>query len=347
MRRFLPFLSTLVLVIPFLINVPVASAHTTIYDPNPYGVTIESKEAGIQTDASSADMNHVGDKWVRQQMHEDKEQTSPGVWDWSLADSEMAMSMKYGLKVDWALQAPPTWEIQPGCQQVPQAQPFANYAVMVYQRYGAEISSFEVGNEEWSFDKTLSCRTPQNYVSVLMPVISALRNAGYTGLIGMYGYTNYSSVQQITDWFTGFNSDPSNPGNQIDYYNFHFYNNGRDPNLAYTDKPSFPSVYQTIHNVALQYNHGHKPTWVTEFGWNTNCNQTPNCNLVTTDQQSQYYQEVYDDGRTSGGVLDHAFNYTLCDPCQQEKSIYQAGVPLPAANMEAAYSVQYPTWPQL
>lgn len=344
MKRFLPLLSLLALIIPFLINVPVASA--TTYDPSPYGVTIESKEAGVQTDQSTQWIVSTGLKWVREQEHWVKQETSPGVYDFTASDPQIALNVKYGLKTDWALQAPPSWDIQTGCQQVPQAQPMANYAVAVFQHYGSQISSFEVGNEEWSFDQTLSCRTPQNYIPVLEAVATALRNAGYGGLIGMYGYTNYSSVQQITDWFNGFIGDPSNPSQYIDYYNFHFYHQGQDPNVELSSHPAFMDVVNAIHNVAVSFNHGQKPAWVTEYGYNTNCNQTPNCNLVTPDQQSQYEQEILDDGRTSGGLLDHAFVYTL-QPGTQEKSIYQSGQPLPAANMEAAYSVQYPTWPQL
>jgi exo-beta-1,3-glucanase (GH17 family) len=161
----------------------------------------------------------------------------------------------------------------------------------------------------------------------------------------MYGYTNYDTVQQITDWFTGLISDPSNPSSFIDYYNFHFYHQGQDPNVPLTNKPAFMDVVNAIHNVALQYNHGQKPSWVTEYGWNTNCNNQPGCITVTPDQQAQYEQEILEDGRTSGGLMDHAFVYTLCDPCQQQKSIYQAGQPLPAATMEASYSAQHPTWP--
>jgi hypothetical protein len=327
-------------VVLLLITTPIKQANAQPPD-SPYGVTLESKEAGSQTDASSQWIRNTGMSWVRLQEHEKKQEISPNQWDFSLSDAQVAMSLAHGLKIDWALQAPPTWEIQPGCQQVPQAAPLASYAVRVFQRYGSAISAMEVGNEEWSFDHVLACRSPQNYAGVFNTVAQALRNAGYHGLIGMFGYTNYDTVEQISAWFSQF--DQLVNMKLLSFFNFHFYHEGQDPNVALKGKPALMQVVGAIHQVAL--GHQFKPVWLTEYGYRTHCDALHPypCNAVTPDQQAQYEREILEDGRLSKGVLTHAFVYTL-EPGQQVMSLYQNSQPLPAATMEAQESTMYPTW---
>lgn len=294
---------------------------------SPYGVTLESKEAESETAQSVQWIKTTGMGWVRLQEHWGKNLAD----NFALADKQIAMSS--GLKIDWPIQAAPSEFIQPGCQQVFQAKPAAVYAVQVFKRYGGKISEFEIGNEEWSFEHVANCRTVQNYASVFTVVSQALRKAGYTAGIGTFGYTHYASTAGITNWWSTFAKLVTSES----YGNFHFYHEGEDPNVAYPGKPSFMQVVNAIYGAI------HKPVWVTEYGYNTNCNFMPGCNLVTPSTQAKYEHEILEDGRLSGGKLTHAFVYTL-EPGTQRMSIYQNGQPLPAATMEAAEAKQYPIW---
>lgn len=331
MRRFLPLLSILVLVIPFLIS---PSVYASTYDLHPYGVTLNAKDALSFTDASASLFKGI--TWARLQFSWKK-------GDLAQDDAQMARAAKFGIFPDVVLQNPPDSALQPGCTQVPTASSITDYALQLYGRYGNQMKSVEVLNEEPSFDQgNASCRTAATYIPILKSVHDALRNAGYTGLLGMFGYTNYSSVAEVSDWFTSFYSDPSNPGHLIDYSNFHFYHHGAPPDTTLTGKPALMDVVNAIHSAALAANHGLQPSWVTEFGY---CVDPTACSYpVTYQQQSDYEHAVFVDGENSGGLLDHAFIFTMSDENVPFNIINGDDSPRPAYTMVQNEAATHPTW---
>lgn len=309
------------------------TANATTIDYRPYGVTLNAKDATSFTDASA--QLFKGITWARLQF----------AWKlnrWTQDDSQMALAAKYNISPDVVLQNPPDSALQPSCTQVPTAQATANYALQLFQRYGNAMKSVEVLNEEPSFEKNPACKTAQVYIPILKAVHDALRTAGYTGLIGMFGYTNYDSTQQVSDWFTSFFSDPSNPGSLIDYSNFHFYHHGASPDTTLPGKPALMDIVNAIHNAALASGHGQKSTWVTELGY---CVDPAACSYpVTYQQQADYEQQAFHDGEANPTLLDHIFIFTMSDENVPMNIINGDNTPRPAYTMVQAEAVSHPTW---
>lgn len=301
----------------------------------PYGVTIETKN-GYWTDAAATDFNTVGVSWVRPQVYESRLETSPGVYNWSEMDNAVNVAVAHGIKVDYAMQHFASWDLDSTCS-LPTAQAESNFASLLLQRYGSKISAIEVGNEEWTFTSQ-SCKDRADlYDPVLEAASKTIRGFGLGTLVGMYGFTGYQSMTPITNFFTAMLTDPTNPSGYLDYYNIHFYHEGEDPNVvASNGQPALMDILNQIRSIAVANGHGQKPIWVTEYGWNTNCNNSPGCVVVTPDVQSQYIQEVLQDMTANPTLFGKEFLYTM-DAANSPKSITQNGSPLPAYYMMQSY----------
>jgi hypothetical protein len=332
-RRILLFVGIFTLLVSSMLVYP-GRAYATTYDNHPYGVTLNAKDANSFTDGSAQLFRGI--TWARLQFAKKLER-------WTQNDAQMALAARYGIYPDIVLQNFADADLQPGCTQVPTPTAATNYALQIFQRYGNAAKSIEVLNEEPSFDKgEASCKTAATYIPILRSVHDALRNAGYTGLLGMFGYTNYDTTQQVSDFFTAFFSDPSNPGQLIDYGNVHFYHHGLPPDVAGAGKPPLMDVINAIHNAALAAGHGQKPVWVTELGY---CVDPVNCSYpVSYQQQSDYELQAFQDGENSGGLLDHIFLFTMSDENVPMNIINSDNTPRPAYTMVQNEATTHPTW---
>jgi hypothetical protein len=332
-RRILLLVGIFTLLVSSMLASPYA-ASATVRDSHPYGVTLNAKDVNSFTDGSASLFKRI--TWARLQFSWKK-------GDWAQDDAQMALAEKYGIYPDIVLQNPPQEDYQPGCTQMPTPSSITAYALQVFQRYGNRAKSLEVLNEEPAFDHGVAyCKSAQDYISVLTPVVSALRNAGYTGLIGMFGYTNYSSVQQVSDFFTAFYSDPSNPGKLINYSNAHFYHHGAPPDVALPGKPTLMSVVNAIHQAALAAHHGEQSTWITELGY---CVVVNVCaHPVSFQQQADYEQQAFHDGENSKGFLTHIFIFTMSDENVPFNVINSDNSPRPAYTMIQNEATMHPTW---
>lgn len=321
-------MALMLIIIPII---PVRSASTL--DLHPYGVTLNAKDARSFTDASA--QLFKGISWARLQFSWKK-------GDLSQDDAQMALAAKYGILPDVVLQNPPTSALQPGCTQVPTASSITAYALQLFQRYGNAIKSVEVLNEEPSFEKNPTCKTAQVYIPILKAVHDALRNAGYTGLIGMFGYTNYNNVVQVSSWFTSFYSDPSNPGALINYSNFHFYHHGAPPDVTLPGKPALMDVVNAIHSAALASHHGQQPSWVTELGY---CVDPTLCaHPVSYQQQADYELAAFRDGEAHPTLLDHIFLFTMSGENVPFNIVNADLSPRPAYTMVQDEIATHPFW---
>jgi hypothetical protein len=209
--------------------------------------------------------------------------------------------------------------------QLPGANEEVNFALQLVKHIRTAheddvIKSIEVGNEEWSYVKGTCQNMPSVYIPVLEQTYTAIKQggqgiAGLPGmLVGTYGYTNYATAtRDVSVYWKAFFSDTSNPGNFMDYANFHFYHGATDPNQQETTplrQDPYNQIWQAIQAAAAQYGHARMPIWTTETGWQINLNgDQPVC--VSGQSQQTFEQEVLDDARTSSSTVNHLFLYSL------------------------------------
>lgn len=362
MKRTFGVLFTLVLLVGFAaIGSPVSastranptahpSSRSASSASSPYGVTIINRPTGQAFNCTSAqDFQDVGATWARIQINWSDIEQSQGQYTWTLLDNAVSCARQYGVLIDFPIQNAPGWRLSQcpdpntGQAQLPGpsdesgfAQALVNHIVSAHET--DVVQAIEVGNEEWSFVKGTCQNSPSVYIPVLEQTSSVIKATIPGMLVGYYGYTNYSSAQNdVLPYWSAVFSDPSNPARYMDYANFHYYDGGGDPNQPGGSKDPYNAIWQAIHTAALNNRHGNKPIWTTETGWHINNNYGRNSQTcVTEQQQSDYEQEMLEDGRTSGGpngqggynppIVTHIFFYTM-DESNDGMSLTQAQNP--------------------
>jgi len=312
-------------------------------DTNPYGFSVW----GYQNRITAS-----GVKWVRLQRDWSSIETSPGVYDFSGLDADVAAANAAGVHASVPLQDAPGFRKTQVCNGVglfPGPSEMSTFAGVVANRYNGNnghgyIDSFEIGNEEWdgywggSWAATLPCRTADWYGPVLKAGYQAVKAQSPTALVGMFGlwWVNTPHIQSYMTWLyqNGF-------GPYMDFANFHYYT-GVDPSVTNGDMPSYDLEWQTIRAVQATYNDSGKPVWCTEVGWAVSSVNQPGP-IVSLAQQSQYLQYVLDSSRKSS-VMQRVFIYMISDTGSDGMNIYPPTGPLPSYTMLENYLTQYPTW---
>lgn len=308
---------------------------------SPYGVTVYP---GIWNDATASQFNQEGLSWVRLQPAWKQAEPTPGAFSWAKMDSEVAIAVRHHLTIDFTIQNPPTWAYDPSMPGCHLASPsaVAEYGRAIALRYGSTLGAIELGNEEWSFTPCFAQDGPQ-YARVVIAATQAIHAVNPSVFVGMYGFTHYYSVAQVTAWFRSFLGSPGHPGLYINYLNFHYYHQGKSPDVTAPDgRPPFMDVVRAIHNVVAYYGYPQKKVWVTEIGWRVVCDHGDCTYVVSQQQQADYYKLVLDEARLSG-LFGKVFFYTLTTAFSPF-SIYQAGQPTLAFKMLHSYIQQHLTW---
>jgi hypothetical protein len=309
---------------------------------NPYGFSIW----GYQNRVTAS-----GVKWARVQRDWSTIETSPGVYNWTGMDSDVARANAAGVHLTVPIQDAPAFRKTQVCNGVnlfPGPNEMSTFAAIFAARYNGNsghgyVDSFEIGNEEYdgywggSWANTLPCRAANYYGPVLKAGYLAVKAHSPSSLVGMFGlwWVDSSHIQTYMTWLY-----QNGYGSYMDFANFHYYPGG-DPSVTSGSTPSYPLEAQIIRNVQAAYN-GVKPIWCTETGWAVNSNGQPGP-LVSLAQQSQYEQYVLDNSRRSG-VVQRVFIYMISDTGSDGMNIYPPTGPLPAYNMLESYMAQYPTW---
>lgn len=401
MKRFLVVSLTFILLVGFAMSGNAVSAKQFVSSSphmsaqpflapsiaSPYGITIINNLNTQNFNCTSAqDFQNVKATWARIQINWKDIERTQGQYTWTLLDNAVTCARQYGALIDFPIQGAPSWRLSTcpdnsGQNQLPGpsdevgfAQKLVNHITSASE--GDVIKSIEVGNEEWSFVSGTCQNNPSVYIPVLEQTYTAIKAVIPGMLVGYYGYTNYTSAQNdVAPYWNAVFSDPSNPGKYMDYANFHYYDGGGDPNTTGGTKDPYNAIWQAIHTAAVNNSHGGKPIWTTETGWHINNNFNRNSATCVTEQnQSNYEQEMLEDGRTSGGtsggtlnppVVTHIFFYTM-DQGHDGMSITQDQkpptlcFPPPLNNctgpnsslyytaaycMVRTYAGKHPTWP--
>src|SRR2546422_2347858 len=309
---------------------------------SPYGFSIW----GYQTRVTAS-----GVKWARLQRDWFTIETSPGVYNFTGLDQDVAAANAPGVHISVPLQDAPGFRKTQVCNGVnlfPGPAEMSTFAAIAAARYNGRnghgfVDSFEIGNEEYdgywggTWANTLPCRAANYYGPVLKAGYLAVKAQSPTALVGMFGmwWVNTPHIQGYMTWLYA-----NGYGSYMDFANFHYYTGG-DPSLTSGSTPSYPLEWQTIRAVQAAYN-GVKPIWCTEVGWAVNSNGQPGP-IVSPALQSQYLHYVLDNSRTSG-VMQRVFIYMISDTGSDGMNIYPPTGPLPSYSMLQSYMAQYPAW---
>ena len=311
---------------------------------NPYGFSVW----GYQNRVTAS-----GLKWVRLQRDWSSIETSPGAYNFTGLDQDVARANAAGVNATVPLQDAPSFRLTQVCNGVnlfPGPNEMSTFASIVAARYNGRnghgyVASFEIGNEEYdgywggSWANTLPCRAANYYGPVLRAGYEAVKAQSPNALVGMFGmwWVDTGHVQSYMTWLYA-----NGYGRYMDFANFHYYPGG-NPAVTSGSTPSFDLEWKTIHAVQVAYGDGAKPVWCTETGWAVSSVNQGSNPVVTLAQQSQYLQYVLDSSRNSG-VMQRVFIYMISDTGYDGMNIYTPSGPLPSYNMLESYMAQYPTW---
>jgi len=311
---------------------------------NPYGFSVW----GYQNRVTAS-----GLKWVRLQRDWSSIETSPGAYNFTGLDQDVARANAAGVNATVPLQDAPSFRLTQVCNGVnlfPGPNEMSTFASIVAARYNGRnghgyVASFEIGNEEYdgywggSWANTLPCRAANYYGPVLRAGYEAVKAQSPNALVGMFGmwWVDTGHVQSYMTWLYA-----NGYGRYMDFANFHYYPGG-NPAVTSGSTPSFDLEWSTIHAVQVAYGDGAKPVWCTETGWAVSSVNQGSNPVVTLAQQSQYLQYVLDSSRNSG-VMQRVFIYMISDTGYDGMNIYTPSGPLPSYNMLESYMAQYPAW---
>ncbi len=276
----------------------------------PYGVTNTQVTPNL-----IPDMQKLNSCWVRLQINAESIGKDPYT-NWQTLDGYIQALHNAGIHIDAVLRC-----FKGDCfakpPDLPTQQQMKDFATALATRYGSEIDSYEILNEE--YDDVDSSKLP-NYCSLLQTGYTAIKAIDPSATVGMYGTykmnpTHLPLVVKALQPCTAY----------MDYANMHYYAEGGDPNNPISGQLSFMQAVNMLKQLG-------KPIWVTETGW-----PISNPNIV------KYMNEELNDARTSG-VVTHVFWYTLDFPQQnppQPDDIHYS--PAAFAAMQS-YIATYPTW---
>ena len=283
----------------------------------PYGITTTQVTPNLIHDMNNLTGNLKG-CWVRLQINAKSigPDSSP---HWQTLDTAIHALHAAGIRIDAVLrcfggnncfQNPPV---------LPSQQQIESFASAVANRYGKEIDSYEILNEE--YDNVARSQLP-NYCSLLSAGYTTIKKINPNATVGTYG-TYKMNATHLNAVIQALKSCSSS----MDYVNIHYYAGGGDPAGPGKGFLSFQQAITMLKNAL------NKPIWVTETGW-----PISNPKIVT------YMKEELDEARTSG-IVTHVFWYTLDFPQQNPHQPDDIHYSQTALNTLQHYIAQYPDWP--
>ncbi|HZU00835.1 MAG TPA: alkaline phosphatase family protein [Ktedonobacteraceae bacterium] len=327
---------------------------------NPFGVTIASRATPLKQVDPLALQSAVkcGLGWVRLQVQWNHIELTKGVYDpnaLSVIDNCVSFCNQHGLRVQFPIQAPPTFHLSStsmgqgpnGPWYAWDAQATAKFASDLASRYNGTsghgyIDSFEIGNEDFSSaylpgapvtPQGQAARDPKWFLPILEACAPVIRQNSPHALIGM-GALWWENSEYQKYFMSALYA--ANVGNLFDYANIHFYSGSVPPDKDTSPtRLSLPGQILNVWNVMNANGDGAKQVAVTEFGW-----RVPGDVPDEATRQS-FYQKAFDSAIATGhvGIMNL---YTLKDIAESvDPNVYQFSLIHVDANNQPVYT---PSW---
>jgi polysaccharide biosynthesis protein PslG len=263
-----------------------------------------------QMDAALDQMQAMGVNTVRIGIPWAGVEPIPGYYNWSNDDALISAANARGMGVLAVLTTTPSWATapnNPGVYAPPaSAAAFGQFAGLVAQRYGTEVSAYEIWNEPNAAEYYSPAPDPAGYTKLLQAAYPAIKaaNPSATVIGGVVGST--VTYQNLTLNPVTFVQDMYADGAQgyFDALSFHPYQY-TTPFSQGAYNPNNPIVQLSdIHNLMVANGDGSKLIWASEYGEPSSVAGEAN--------QAAYLQDMLTTWRTIS-YTGPAFVYTLQD----------------------------------
>lgn len=183
-----------------------------------------------------------------------------GTYDWESTDDELAALERAGIEPFCLVCNTPPWALAPGKQPhawppEPQFMPdFERFCRTLAERYRGRIRSFEFWNESNGFGWH-AVNHPDDYAPLLRAGYRALKQGNPDCLVAVGGLdgAGWKGYYKYLDRLYALGC-----GDSFDAVAVHPYNH---------QGPIDADGLRAIRAVLLSHDDGHKPLWVTEYGW--------------------------------------------------------------------------------
>ncbi|HEV7508739.1 MAG TPA: glycosyl hydrolase [Thermoanaerobaculia bacterium] len=260
--------------------------------------------------------------WVRTGSYWAEINPSPGVWDFSIAESRVQGALDRGQQVLFILSGAPAWcgggsNGATACD----IELWKSFVDQVTLHFQGRIAAYEVWNEPdlsgqgafgVGWDRSLTSYPA--YIDYFVEAARIIRrNAPGTLVVGPAMSKSTSRSVTIWEQFDQTNYPDGNASDFVDVVSFHHATTRGD---AHSEDVAW-DIHDRITNIIRRFNprNGYKPMWVTEFGW-----KVAGTNITESTQRVRIKNLLIEmggggDGILSGFNIPKAFIYVLktCD----------------------------------
>jgi Cellulase (glycosyl hydrolase family 5) len=267
----------------------------------------QATEAGVNASnpsaAQVADMKALGTHWVRMFVSWRAMQPTPGaIAPSALASYEQMFSqLPPGTKVILDVVGTPEWETGSANEHAPPANPndYAAFVGALAQRFGSQVSAYEIWNEEDAPGWWVGGPNPAAYAQLLKAAYPAIKAADPSATVVLGGLTgnDYQFLEGVYQAggkgsFDAVGVHTDTACNKLSPYEFL---RGPEDRLI----PDSFLAYREVHAVMLA-NGDDKPIWMTELSWrttNATCSEGAwagqTAEGVSEEQQATYLRQAY------------------------------------------------------
>ena len=357
---------------------------------NPLGVNLFlEKEVDPSKVEKTLQMTHdAGIKWIRQVFawndieisakgdFTDRRGPGPVVSSWVKYDRIVDGARRYGLEIIARLDSPPVWARIPGddVEKYRKGPPnnyndYGDFVYAVVNRYKGKIKYFQMWNEpnlygEWGGHPV----SPEQYTQLLKVAHDAARRANPDAVIitAALAPTAEQSQANLNDVIFLERMYQAGAAPYFDILSTMLYGLGQSPDERRTDLTRLNfSRPILLHQVMEKHGDGHKPIWISEYGWislppnwdaqcaqrpaNSPCGQNIWGKSVDEETQGKWlvegYKRIREEWPWIGAVC--IWNMRQPDPVPGEPANYFAILhddftPRPAYNAIKEYSKRFP-----
>ncbi|HLT19146.1 MAG TPA: hypothetical protein VKZ96_06805, partial [Thermomicrobiales bacterium] len=319
-----------------------------------FNVAWSGEERGAEfNDRSMHLVDHAGFGAVRIQALWSQLEPEPGVYRWHRLERFLRAAERYQKRVLVSIVRAPHWALPEGQEEgIPtNTAPFEDFMRAAAAHFGGRVEAWEIWNEQNLAYETGGYVDAGRYVELLKAGYRGVK-AGYPHAKVLFGGLTPTGVNDPTlavDDVTFLEQIYAYNGGEVKgYYDIlgaHPGSNSNSPDQFWPDNPGTDgwsdhrSFYfrrvQDLRAVMEANGEGHKPIWLTEFGWST-ANQAPGYEygqFITEEEQAQYLVRAFEIARTEWPWMTGMFVWNL-----------NFAINLPPSNEKAPWGVLEPDW---